>query len=264
MRMRGRWGALLAGVALGALVTGALALWSRPAGLPERAREFVDALATGRLQAAAGSMEEDFRLAVTADELRDFLSRSGIPSPAAVTWDGHCVRGGSGKAYAALAGGDGGPVALEVGLESDAGAWRVVSLRAAPAGGPGARFGVPPDADVLALVRRTTGRFAEAVAAGDLTLFLRTTARAFRERFSARQFEQAFRGFVEQQVNLAALERFEQLLDGPPALDEGGVLTLAGHFPTRPSQVRFRYEYRYRHLDWQLIGIDLAVVPAGG
>ncbi len=263
------WAAMTIGVVVGAAaaVAGAL-LWPRPAELHETAERFLDALGAGDIEQVEKALDPAFRKAVPPDALRAFLDEAGIASPSALTLRVYSVRNDTGEAYAEVVPTSGTPFALRLDLAGGPGAWRVAAIRVRPdaVGGvdPRRQLGPPPGPEILALVRRTTGRFAEAVAARDLSLFRSATGRAFRERFSTQQFEQAFGGFIDQNVNLRALERLQPALASPPALDDAGVLTVIGVFPSRPSQVRFRYEYAYRHIDWELVGIELDVGPPDG
>jgi hypothetical protein len=114
------------------------------------------------------------------------------------------------------------------------------------------------------LVLRTTLSFADAVTSGDLSRFYEQTAEEFRRGFSIDQFFQAFRGFVEQEVNLSAVAGFRPLFTESPRIGPDGTLELKGHFPTRPSRVVFDYQFVARPEAWRLTGIDLRVVPVAG
>jgi hypothetical protein len=121
---------------------------------------------------------------------------------------------------------------------------------------------LPSAAENESLVVETTLSFGRAIEAGDLSLFRDTTAEEFKQAFSEEQFNQAFGGFIEQNINLLAVGNYRPVFTASPELAGDGTLILQGHFPTKPSRVTFDYQYVWRSGDWQLSGIDVNVNPA--
>lgn len=122
--------------------------------------------------------------------------------------------------------------------------------------------GTPGSTESVALARSTTLRFADAVQAGDLSLFYSQTAEEFRQAFVLQRFQQAFGDFVEQRINVRAVEDLQPIFSEQPRLVADGTLHLKGYFPSRPSRLNFDYRYLQKPEGWQLSGISLEVVPA--
>lgn len=107
--------------------------------------------------------------------------------------------------------------------------------------------------------KKTTLEFARAVRARNLSLFHKTTADEFQKAFSVAQFQKAFAGFIEQDINLMAAQNYQPVLDDSPTLSEDGTLTVRGYFPTQPSRILFDYSYKWKSPDWVIVGINLDV-----
>ena len=120
---------------------------------------------------------------------------------------------------------------------------------------------LPSEPENEKIVLDTTLTFAQAVNTKDLSLFRNQTTKEFKAEFSHEQFETAFGGFIEQEINLLPVATLKPVFHTPPALDEGGTLILRGYFPTRPSQVEFDYNYLWRSGGWKISGVSLEINP---
>ena len=107
----------------------------------------------------------------------------------------------------------------------------------------------------------TTLRFGEAIKNHDLAGFRASTASEFQKAFSLPAFEHAFRGFIEQNINLLAVSDMKPTFTKRELDLQSGTLRLAGWFPTQPSRLSFNYNYTRSAGDWRLSGIDVSVQP---
>lgn len=123
------------------------------------------------------------------------------------------------------------------------------------------RQALPSEAQSQKIVSDTTLEFAHAVQAKDLSLFRDQTTQEFQQRFSHEQFNQAFGGYIEQNINLLPVAKFKPVFAPAPFLAKDGTLMLKGYFPTRPSEVHFDYSYIWRDGRWKIVGITLNVNP---
>jgi len=121
---------------------------------------------------------------------------------------------------------------------------------------------VPTPSAAAQIVKSTTLAFADAVKAGDLSLFRSRTSAEFKKQFSHEQFNQAFKGFITQKTNLYPAVKTKPIFYAPPSITADGTLLLRGHFPTRPSMVLFDYGYVWRDEKWKITQISLTLKPA--
>jgi hypothetical protein len=136
-----------------------------------------------------------------------------------------------------------------------------VYLWQAVARSPVTTNGIPELSTANHLVRDTTLRFGDAIERQDLASFRATTSPEFQRAFAVDAFVDAFRGFIDQDVNLRAVADLSPVLRVRRLGVDGKTLRLAGYFPTSPSRITFDYHYSLRPSRWQLSGIEIAVEP---
>ena len=73
---------------------------------------------------------------------------------------------------------------------------------------------------------------------------------------------QIFRGFIEQNVNIALIVKEKPAFDETPAVNNDGILVLKGSYPTQPNNVFFELKYVFEDESWKLVGINVQVKPA--
>jgi len=116
-----------------------------------------------------------------------------------------------------------------------------------------------PSRDVqIRLVKDTMNAFAQAVLSRDFENFYHTRlAGPFKEQYSKDAFQESFRPFMEQNIDLRVLDAYTPEFDKKPAFDKQGQLVLKGYFPTRPSIFIFDMTFIKVRADWKLMGLFL-------
>ena len=101
--------------------------------------------------------------------------------------------------------------------------------------------------------------FNKAVKEKSFVAFQEQGSSAFRQQVSAEKLLEAFKGFVDQQIDISSIEKAQPVFDTPPAIDSDGVLILKGSYPTKPKPVIFALKYGFDTGEWRLQGIDVNV-----
>lgn len=65
----------------------------------------------------------------------------------------------------------------------------------------------------------------------------------------------AMQSFIDTGADFHVLDGMQPLIERA-SVDENGVLSLEGSYPTTPSKFTFRHRYVYEGLDWKLIGTN--------
>jgi hypothetical protein len=73
---------------------------------------------------------------------------------------------------------------------------------------------------------------------------------------------QIFRGFIDQNVNIALIVKEKPAFDETPAVNNDGILVLKGSYPTQPNSVFFELKYVFEDESWKLVGINVQVKAA--
>ena len=103
--------------------------------------------------------------------------------------------------------------------------------------------------------------FAVAVNERNMTDFRDYVAYSWQHEITPERLDEAFGAFYDSGLDLTALDRMRPQFDGPGVLDDDGILLIAGHYPTRPSQVTFEHGYIYEGLSWKLVQFMVDVKP---
>jgi hypothetical protein len=118
-----------------------------------------------------------------------------------------------------------------------------------------------PDAIYLeALVKGSLITFNDANMTGNYEVMRLRAAKPFEDKFTAADLHEMFKGFGEQEINIATVAGMDIIEDAPSQVEDG-VLTLKGHFATNPLEVSYTLNYMVEGNDWALIGIDVSAKP---
>ena len=60
-------------------------------------------------------------------------------------------------------------------------------------------------------------------------------------------------------IDIGPIKDVKPQLASPAVVNDRGKLMVAGHYPTQPSQVRFKLEYANERSCWKLTGIAVSV-----
>ena len=164
---------------------------------------------------------------------------------------------------------------MEGTLSTKNGVTRPVAIRLVREGGKwtvvGVRYGrvdlvtinsqrrVPPDAELERMVAEALLSFNRAVQARDFTAFYGTLSDVWKKETTPQQLQRVFQEFADKNIDIGPIKDLKPRLVPSAELNDKGVLVVAGHYPTQPSQVRFELEYANERFGWKLMGITVRV-----
>jgi hypothetical protein len=169
---------------------------------------------------------------------------------------------------------DGQKYALILTLKRNKDAWRVLSLRSprdprsglsenrfTMVGRPvaisyGATKKVPDDATVRRLVHRSMILFSDAIQTESFWEFYENASVAWQKELTEQKLANAFRSFIDRQVNMSGIVNMDPIFDVPPEISTEGYLVVTGHYPTKPYEVHFTLRYIYELPEWKLLGLN--------
>ena len=118
---------------------------------------------------------------------------------------------------------------------------------------------VPSPAETRTLIKESLLAWNRAVQTGEFSFFHAGLAAPFREKFSADKLRETFQAFADKKINIAPIKELNPVMEHLPTIDESGLLTVSGHYPTQPSKVSFKLEYLHEGDVWRLAGLDVNV-----
>jgi len=147
------------------------------------------------------------------------------------------------------------------------------SPRQAPAVGPPRRTAPHPHPQpnalrmisaeqALYLIRSSLLTLNDANRTGNYTVLRDLATPAFQARNSAADLALTFSDLRRRNFDLYAVATEAPQLTAPPAVNEHGLLVLAGYFATRPKQIRFELVYQVVDNHWRLHSISVATPDA--
>ena len=254
-------------VVIGLVVVFALAIaaiFFLTADMGKTADQFFGAVKAKDYGAAYQLLSEDFRASTPQPELTKFLDRSALLRFREASWTNRSISGGRGELEGSVTTEGGGVVPIKLGFVKENGKWLIYSIHKPQAGlARDASGKMPSEAEQVALVKDAMRVFARSVNADDFSEFHKYVAVLWQRQVTVKDLDKVFKPFMENDIDLSPLERVSPAFDGPPSLDEQGVLVITGHFPTKPSRVLFKLSYVYEGVSWRLVGTKVNVEPAG-
>jgi hypothetical protein len=114
----------------------------------------------------------------------------------------------------------------------------------------------------LYLIRSALLTLNDANHSGNYTVLRDLAAPDFQARNTAADLSQSFSDLRRRNFDLYGAALLSPQLTVLPALDQKGVLHLAGYFPTRPQQINFDLLFQNVANQWRLFGISIATPEA--
>src|SRR5690349_10554337 len=89
---------------------------------------------------------------------------------------------------------------------------------------------VPNEKELKALARDSLLAFSKAVAAKDFSPFVAQVSKVWRDQTTGKDLDDAFRVFIEKQIDISGVANSEPVFDPAPTIDNDGVLILRGQY----------------------------------
>jgi hypothetical protein len=250
-------------VGLVVLLVGGVFALTRP--VADASEQFLALLGQGRVAEAYASAADGFRAQQDEASFAGAVKLLGLTDYSSVSWHNRRVENQEGTAEGTVTTKGGGTRPVAVRLVREGGRWAVagvryggVELAAAPA--PPA---VPPEAELERMAAEALAGFNGAVRARDFTAFYGALADVWRRETTPQQLQAVFQEFIDKDIDIGPVANVRPQFAPPPAVNDKGALVVAGHYPTRPSRVRFELKYARENGGWKLMGISVSVGKEG-
>ncbi|MEA5097511.1 MAG: hypothetical protein VB032_03125 [Burkholderiaceae bacterium] len=223
------------------------------------ADDFFKAAREKDIKKAHGYLAKEFKAMADENVLADYLVRSSLGSVKDTSWSSRQVSGGRGELVGSVTTDAGASVPLRMTFVKEADGWKIYSIQKPTAGvqTESASPALPGKAEQGALVRQSTASFVASVNARDMGTFRNTTSSLWQKQFTAEQLNQAYKAVIDSGANWTVLNGLEPILTPEATIDQDGVLTIEGYYPTTPSRVHFKQKYVFEGAAWKLLGFHI-------
>lgn len=149
-------------------------------------------------------------------------------------------------------------VPLKLIFVKENGDWKIQALQKLPAGllSEDSSPALPSKSEQVALVKQSMHDFLFSVRSRDMSFFGGTISQMWQKQVTAELLNAAFRDVIDSGADWSAVDTLDPVLSSGAKIDEDGVLTLGGQYPTRPV-LKFEMNYVYEGVAWKLIGFSL-------
>jgi len=118
---------------------------------------------------------------------------------------------------------------------------------------------VPALNEIRPLVMNELSIFSRGINAKDFTGYIENASLLFQSQFSNENLLEAYRVLTDKYINLEDWMVGDFILTSEPTIDENGILSISGKFPTAPSSLKFTLSYVYSHPDWKGSGVSINI-----
>lgn len=256
-------GSIVVGLAVLAGVIVGLVFWFT-GGAVDATDNFLALIAQDKVEEAYQSTATAFRSQQDAATFAQLVTNIGLTRYVSASWSNREIQNNRATLEGSVTTADGGTIPLTIGLVSEGGDWKVLSLTTPMAGAAIADGGkrtvaAPDDNTVRRLVNQTMRSFSQALQRNDFAPFYATISDRWQAQIDQAGLSRAFQPLIDQKTNFGNIDNLEPTLGAPPSIDQDGLLVAAGFYPTEPHRARFELTYIYEAPAWKLFGIH--VVP---
>jgi hypothetical protein len=243
------------------LVGGIFAL-TRP--VVDASEQFLAMLGQGRVAEAYASTADGFRAQHDEASFTAAVNQLGLTEFATASWHSRQIENQTGAAEGTVTTKSGGTRPLSIRLVREGGRWAVDGIRygGVEVASIKAPLSVPPETELERLLAESLLGFNQGVRAKDFTTFYARLSDVFKTQTSPEDLRETFQVFIDKDVDIAAIENVKPQVAPAPAVNDQGVLVVAGHYPTQPAQVRFELKYVHESAGWKLLGLSVGVGKA--
>jgi len=228
-------------------------------GLVDTADAFFTAVKQKDIVKARSYLAEDFKASTDEKALTEFLTKGAILDFKEASWSNRHISGGRGELDGSITTESGGAIPIKMVLVKEKDAWKIYAIQKPTAGLQSSNTAptIPGPTDQVALVKQSMHDFLVSIEKKDMTHFRSTVSALWQKQHTTEKLNQAFKPIMDANANWTVLENFAPILSSEPTLDADGVLSIKGHYPTKPSKVYFEQTYIYEGLAWKLIGFNI-------
>ena len=253
-------GKVLIGI-VGVFVLAIVAIFLLTSDMVKTADEFFVAVKSKDMEGAYSYLSEDFKSGVSKSELESFLSENSLTEFREASWSSRSRSGGRGSLVGSVTTESGGVVPITLGFVKGDSGWRIYSIQKPSSGikEESSNTEIPTEEEQVKMVASSMQVFAECVNEKSMSKLHAYASNLLQQQFTIGQLNEAYGAFYELSVDFTVLKNHSPKFEQKSTIDEDGVLTIAGQYPTKPNSVHFEQTYIFEGLGWKLLGFNINV-----
>lgn len=243
------------------IILAIMAVFYFTAGIVDVGDEFFIAVKSGDIDNAYTFLSEDFKANTSKNELREFLSKSGLANFKESSWANRSISGARGELKGSITTESGGVVPLTLGFVKGEDGWKIYSIRKPSSGiqEETVSLDIPSEEEQVKLVDGAMQVFAESVNDKSMKKFYTYISNLWQKQITVEKLDEIFRAFYDAGVDLTVLNNFSPVFEQKAAIADNGVLLLKGLYPTDTDNVYFEQKYILEGISWKLVGFKIDI-----
>ena len=245
-------------IGLGVLLVNRIFAFTQP--VVDASQQFLDLLGQGKITEAYASSADGFRTQQSETSFADAVKQLGLTDFSTVTWQNRQIVNQEGMAEGNVTTRKGETKPIAIRLVQEKGKWAVVGLRYG--GVDMATFKtsttVPAQADLERMVADALLSFNQAIKARDFAAFYDKLSDLWKNETTAEGLQKVFQDFIDKDIDISGIKSVKPKITMAGMSNES-FLSIAGYYPTKPSQVRFELKHVNENGSWKLTGISVSV-----
>jgi hypothetical protein len=244
------------------LVGSCVFMFSRLLGPPaEAADAFIAKVAAGDLRGAYDSADQSLKASMSYESFADAAKAIGLDKITLAKWRSTNVRNTTAdvSGSANTTGGEIAEMAMTL-VKSDT--WRVsqVTVNGRSLTADGGSDAMPTSvsaSEAKALALQTLLDWDAAIKANDFSAFYNNIADIWKKEVTPIGLRESFKAFIDAEADIAGIADVDPVLSEPPKVNDAGLLSIKGHYPTNPLKVFFELGYMWERQGWRLVRINV-------
>ena len=240
------------------------------------ATEFFQEIGEGRFQEAYDSTAFGFQTQTNFLSFKATATELGLArGTVSCNWQSQEKKDRDVKLAGNLLSANGNTVPVRLTLIEERGAWRVFTLRVTSNKGKddgqfsllgkGSSFNssanheLPSPKLLNELTLSSLMLFNDAVVQNSFGEFYSKVSLAWQKQLTTTQLKNAFQPFVDAKVDLSDIQQLQPVFDAKPEINSEGILTVVGHYDTKPYRTLFTLRFIYEFPYWKIYGIEVQI-----
>ena len=253
-------------IVIGVLVAAFVAViggsWLGTTGAREQGEKVIAAIRDGDEAALGSLMSRELKEKADAAKLLRMARGWGLGEAEKVTWQKWSIGTSGAELTGLVARKDGKAQPLDMTFIKQDQAWRLLKIATRMPdveADPLALTMPEPDA-IVAMVAQVTRDVGLGVREGSFKALHESMSRNAQGEYTVADLDKAFAQLIERKIDVGPAADLDPVFDPAPIIDPDGRLVAGGHYPSRPAQVNFRYEFLRERDQWRLVNINVQTV----
>lgn len=224
--------------------------------LQESVQRFFEYIKAGKTKEAYENTTEEFKTGGSLEDFKNFLEGTGLGHFTEIFFDGLEQNGDIAALKGTIVLADQRKVPIIIYLKQENQQWKIHNVTPAIENSSG--IALPDQSTLLSVIHKYLTLFVSCIQQEEFTPFYTELAELWKVETNPVQIKEIFRNFIEKNVDLSFVLNTSPVISEQPLLDEKGLITVKGYYPSATQTLLFELILTYQHPEWKLVSIKIS------